>query len=181
MFVFIEDKQPLLEAVQTAGKREYDALLSQIKENPSLARTLNTPISTMPKYHYLTDHPIIKTASLLQIIEGSMQWPTLKSYFIKSSKGLYVGFIAINISQEGEEKSVNDVKVFSFGLENDADENQIYKDIPSFLDKCLAEYKKISWTAIEGNKANRAYEVYTKRHNGTITKDGKYLRYTCAK
>jgi hypothetical protein len=55
----------------------------------------------------------------------------------------------------------------------------MYKDLPAFLDKCLSKYGKVSWTAIEGNRANRAYEIYTKRHRGTISKDGKYVRYIC--
>jgi hypothetical protein len=74
---------------------------------------------------------------------------------------------------------VEDVTTFSLSLDNSDDENQMYKDLPAFLDKCLAKYKKGSWTAIEGNKANRAYAIYTKRRKGTISKDGKYIRYVC--
>jgi hypothetical protein len=74
---------------------------------------------------------------------------------------------------------VDGIKTFSFGLENSEDENQMYKDLPSFLDRCLVKYGKVSWTAIEGDKANRAYEIYTKRKKGTITKDGKHIRYVC--
>lgn len=45
----------------------------------------------------------------------------------------------------------------------------------------MAKYKKVSWTAFDGNKANRAYEIYTKRRKGTISKNGKYIRYACEK
>jgi hypothetical protein len=55
----------------------------------------------------------------------------------------------------------------------------MFKDLPAFLDKCLAKYGKVSWTALVGNKANRAYEIYIKRHKGIISKEGKYIRYSC--
>jgi hypothetical protein len=186
MLIFVEDKQPLFEVVQAAGKREYNALVAQVKWNPRLAQMLTAPIDTIPKYRFLLDDssPIysrIKSASLLQIIEFSMKIPSMESFFIKTPKGLYVGFIAINIVLEDGKPVVDDVKTFSFGLDDSADENQMYKDLPAFLDKCLAKYGKVSWEALEGNKANRAYEIYTKRRKGTISKDGKRIRYTCVK
>jgi hypothetical protein len=184
MIIFVEDKQPLFEVVQLVGKREYNALIAQVKQNPKLAQMLTVPVHTIPKYRYLLDdsspmYSRIKSASLLQIIEFSMKIPSMESYLIKTPKGLYVGFVAINIVSEGDRFVVDDVKTFSFGLDNSDDENQLYKDLPAFLDKCLAKYGKVSWTAIEGNKANRAYAIYTKRHKGTIIKDGKYIRYVC--
>jgi hypothetical protein len=103
----------------------------------------------------------------------------LESYFVKTPMGLYVGFIAISVITEDSRLVVNDVKTFSFGLANGSDENQMYRDLPSFLDRCLAKYGKVSWTAFEGNKANRSYEIYTKRKKGLITKDGKHIRYVC--
>jgi hypothetical protein len=58
------------------------------------------------------------------------------------------------------------------------DEN---KNIPVFLDKCLDKYKKASRNAIEENKANRAYKIYTKRRKGTVSKDGKHILYVFQK
>jgi hypothetical protein len=181
MRILIESNALLFEVVQTAGKQEYDTLLKQMEENPDLTQTLTTQLNKIPMYRFLTDDPILKYATLLEIIEGTMKRPQFESFFIKTLKGRYAGFIAIAIGSENGGMVVEDVKTFSFGLGNEADENQTYKDLPSFLDKCLAKYGKVSWEAIEGNKANRAYEIYTKRHNGTITKDGKYIRYTCVK
>ncbi|MDR1147604.1 MAG: hypothetical protein LBK66_03120 [Spirochaetaceae bacterium] len=180
MIILRESKEPLFEVVQLAGNTEYRILLNQMGSSPVLAQTLNAPIGTIPKYRYLIDSLWLSRASLLQIIKGTMERPGFESYFVKSPKGLYVGFIAILIANEDGKSVVNDVKTFSFGLDNSDDENQMYKDLPAFLDKCLAKYKKVSWTALEGNKANRAYEIYTKRRKGTISKDGKYIRYTCA-
>jgi hypothetical protein len=184
MRILIESNVPLFEAVQAVGKQEYDILLKQMEENPDLAYTLTTPMSKLSKYCFLMDdsffrNPITKYVNLLNIIEETLRRSQFKSFFIKTIKGLYTGFIAIAIGSENGETVVEDVKTFSFGLGNEADENQMYKDIPSFLDKCLAKYRKVSWEAIDGNKANRAYEIYTRRHNGTITKNGKYIRYTC--
>jgi hypothetical protein len=186
MRILVESNVPLFEVVQTAGKTEYDILLKQMEENPNLVQTLTTSMSKLPKYQFLMDdsffrNPITKYVNLLNIIEGTMKRPQFETFFIKTPKGLYIGFIAISLETENDKTVVEDVKTFSFGLGNEADENQMYKDLPSFLDRCLAKYGKVSWEAIEGNKANRAYEIYTKRHNGTITKNGKYIRYTCIK
>jgi hypothetical protein len=129
----------------------------------------------------LTDDPIFKNATLLEIIVGTMKRSSkgFESYFIKTSRGLMVGFLALHIVIEDEKPVVDDVKTFSFGLADSDDENQMFKDLPAFLDKCLAKYGKVSWTALVGNKANRAYEIYTKRRNGVISKEGKYIRYLC--
>jgi hypothetical protein len=184
MIVFVEDKQPLFEVVQLAGNREYNALVAQVRQNPKLSQMLTVPVHTIPKYRFLLDDssPIysrIKSASLLQIIEFSMKIPSMESYLIKTPKGLYVGFVAINLVLEDSRIIVDDVKTFSFGLDDSDNENQMYKDLPAFLDKCLAKYGKVSWTALERNKANRAYAIYTKRHKGVISKDGEYIRYVC--
>ena len=180
MIIFVEKKPPLFEVVQLAGEREYNILLRQMGRNPALAQTLTAPVGSIPKYRYLIDSLWLSRASLLQIIEGTMKRPGFESYFVKSSKGLYVGFIAIFIADEDGEPVVEEVKTFSFSLDNSDDDNQMYKDLPAFLDKCLAKYKKVSWTALAGNKANRAYEIYTKRRKGIISKDGKYIRYVHA-
>jgi hypothetical protein len=186
MRILVESNGPLFEVVQTVGKHEYDTLLKQMEDNPDLAKTLTTPMSKLPKYQFLMDdsffrNPITKYVNLLNIIDETIRRPQFESFFIKTVKGLYIGFIAIAMGFEDGKAIVEDVKTFSFGLGNEADENQMYKDLPVFLDKCLEKYGKVSWEAMEGNKANRAYEIYTKRHKGTITKDGKYIRYTCIK
>jgi hypothetical protein len=187
MIILVEKKQPLFEVVEAAGKREYNILLGQMKQNPELYKILTTPIVKLDKYKHLIDvelwksDPIFKNAALLDIIVGTMNRPGFESYFIKSSKGLYIGFLAIFIAAEGGERVVEDVKTFSFSLDDSDDENQMFKDLPAFLDKCLAKYGKVSWTALEGNKANRAYTIYTKRRKGSASKDGKYIRYTCQK
>jgi hypothetical protein len=181
MIIFVENRQTLFEVVEAAGKREYNILLGQMKRNPDLAKTLTSSIGSIPKYQYLIDSLWLRRASLLQIIKGTMERPGFESYFVKSPKGLFVGFIAVFITTENGRQVVDEVKTFSFSLDNSADENQMYKDLPAFLDKCLAKYGKASWTAIAGAKANRAYEIYTKRRGGTISKSGKYIRYVCGK
>jgi hypothetical protein len=181
MTIFVEKKRPLFEVVQLAGNREYKELLRQMERDPELTKTLNTPFRNLPKYRYLIDpnSPLIRNATLLMVIKGTMELSGFDSYFVKTPKGVYVGFLAITIEPEDGKPVVRDVKVFSFGMENSVDENQIYKDLPSFLDKCLAKYKKVSWTAMDGNKADRTYAIYTKRHHGTITKNGNQICYVC--
>jgi hypothetical protein len=145
MRIRIESSMPLFEVVRTAGKSEYDVLLKQMEGNPDLAQTLTTSLNKMPTYRFLTDDPILKYATLLEIIKGTMKRPQFESFFIETKKGPYIGFIAPAVGSEDGRPVVEDVKTFSFGLGNEADENQIYKDIPSFLDKCLAKYGKVSW------------------------------------
>jgi hypothetical protein len=177
--VLFKAKKHFVEALQSAGNAELEFLYKQMDLNPELKATLNTRISSSPKYQYLTDDPIFKNARLIQVIEGTIKEPSLLSYFLKNSQGLYVGFIAADMAIENGEKTIDDIKMFSFGLEAETDENLFYKDVPPLLDTLLKDYSKISWRAIEGNKANVAYSIYTKRHHGVIEKAGKIIQYTC--
>jgi hypothetical protein len=177
--IIFRKKKVFVEALQTAGHTELKSLYHQMDLNPELKAILNTRISTSPKYKYLTDAPIFRNARLIQIIEGTIEEPSLLSYFLKNSYGLYVGFIAASVTIENGKEVIDDIKMFSFGLEKEKDENLFYKDVPPFLDKLLRNYSKISWEAIAGNKANIAYRIYTKRHHGSIEKKGDHIRYTC--
>jgi hypothetical protein len=181
MIIYKENKQPIYEVVQAVGNQEYHALLSQMQQNLILDQTLNTPMNEISQYQFLTDDPIFKNATLLEIIVGTLKRSSkgFESYFVKTPRGLIVGFLALHIVIEDGKPVIDDVKTFSFGLTDPDDENQMFKDLPAFLDKCLAKYGKVSWTALVGNKANRAYEIYTKRRKGVISKEGKYIRYIC--
>jgi hypothetical protein len=177
--IILREKKVFVEALQAAGSTELKSLYRQMDLNPELKATLNTRISASQKYQYLTDSPIFKNARLIQVIEGTIKEPSLLSYFLKNSRGLYVGFIAANIAVENGERTIDDIKMFSFGLEGEEDENLFYKDVPPFLDKLLKDYSKVSWEALAGNKANIAYRIYAKRHKGAIEKEGNRIRYTC--
>jgi hypothetical protein len=91
----------------------------------------------------------------------------------------YAGFIALSLAQAEKETIVNDVKLFSFGLSPRENDNVIRKDVPALLDKCLKRFSKVMWIAHKDNKANIAYEVYRKKHNGKKEDLGKYWRYIC--
>jgi hypothetical protein len=179
MIVFRE-KDRFVEILQSAGKAEYRILLQQIARDTKLHDTLVVnKIGEQSEYKFLTDDPILQRATLLQVIEGTIKEPSIECYFVKNSTGKYVGFVGIVFEIENSDKVVKDVKIFTFGLSAREDENQFYKDIPLLLNKCLDKYKKVSWVALEGNKANTAYSIYTRRHNGTIEKQGNRIRYTC--
>jgi hypothetical protein len=179
MIVF-KEKDRFTEILQSAGKAEYRILLQQIAQDPKFRDTLAVKkIGEQPEYKFLTDDPILQRATLLQVIEGTIKDSNIECYFVKNSKGKYAGFVGIVFEIENGDKIVRDVKIFTFGLLAEEDENQFYKDIPSLLDRCLDKYKKVSWIALEGNKANTAYSIYTRRHNGTIEKYGNRIRYTC--
>jgi hypothetical protein len=167
-----------IEAIQPAAQKEYKELLNQMEQNPDLVLTLNTRVKDNPKYKFLTDDWMLGNATLLMIIDGSLKTPAMKSFFVKNSKNAFIGFIAINLVSEDNSIVVNNIKIFSFGLNGETDENQMFKDLPSFLNGLIQKYKKVSWIAIEGNKANRAYAIITKRYGGTIKKLGTHIRYT---
>jgi hypothetical protein len=103
--------------------------------------------------------------------------PDMKSFFIKNSSGLFVGFVAVLVDQEGGRDVISDIKMFSFGLDDKDDENQMYKDMPKFLDDLVKKYKKVSWGALDGNKANRVYAIVTKKYKGIIEKSGNHIQY----
>jgi hypothetical protein len=179
MLIF-KEKDYFIEILQSAGKAEYRILLWQIAQDAKLHDTLAVKkIGEQPEYKFLTDDPILQRATLLQVIEGTIKDSSIECYFVKNSTGKYAGFVGIVFGIENGGKIVKDVKVFTWGLSAKEDENQIYKDIPSLLDRCLDKYKKVSWAALKGNRANTAYSIYTRRHNGNIEKLGNRIRYTC--
>jgi hypothetical protein len=179
MIVF-KEKERFIEILQSAGRTEYRVLLRQIAQDSKLHDTLAVKkIGEQPEYKFLTDDPILQRATLLQVIEGTIKDSSIECYFVKNSIGKYAGFVGIVFETENGDKIVKDVKIFTFGLPAKEDENQFYKDIPSLLDRCLDKYKKVSWVALGGNKANIAYSIYTRRHNGNIEKIGNRIRYTC--
>jgi hypothetical protein len=178
--IIFKEKDRFNEILQSAGKAEYRILLRQMARDPKLYDTLAVKkIGEQPEYKFLTDDFILQGATLLQVIEGAIKESSIECYFVKNSTGKYVGFVGIIFSMENGGKAVKDVKIFTFGLSAEEDENQFYKDIPSLLDRCLDKYKKVSWIALKGNRANAAYSIYTRRHGGNIEKYGDKIRYTC--
>jgi hypothetical protein len=178
--IIFKEKDRFTEILQFAGKAEYRILLRQIAQDSKLRDTLTVKkIGEQSEYKFLTDDPILQRATLLQVIEGSIKDSNVECYFVKNSAGKYAGFVGVVFEIENGDKIAKDIKIFTFGLPVEEDENQFYKDIPSLLGRCLDKYKKVSWVALEGNKANTAYSIYTRRHSGTIEKYGNRIRYTC--
>jgi hypothetical protein len=140
---------------------------------------LTTPIAELPKYKYLTDSAWLGRATLFAIIDYSTRASSIESYFMKNSKGLYAGFIAAILDTEEGKKLVKDVKMFSFGLSPKEDENMIRRDAPQLLDQCLKRFPKVRWEAMKDNKANIAYEIYRKKHNGIRNDLGTKWEYIC--
>jgi hypothetical protein len=178
MIVFKESVK-LEEILQSAGKFQLDLLQNQMANDEELKKTLTTPMGKLPQYRFLTDSPWEKRFSLLTAMKIVIQEPTMESYFIKTSTGLYVGFITLLIDQEDGKPFVNGVKLFSFGISPKEDENMIRRDIPGLLDQCLKRFPKVRWEALKGNKANAAYEIYRKKHNGIRNDLGNSWEYIC--
>jgi hypothetical protein len=178
MIIFRESVR-LEEILQSAGAFQLQILKNQMASNSELNHTLTTPMGDLPKYQFLTDNDWIKSYSLLSAIEYTIQNHAAESYFIKTSKGIYVGFIALLFKMEDGKTIVNDIKMFSFGLSPKEDENMIRKDVPHLLDQCLKRFPKIRWEVMKNNKANVAYEIYRKKHNGTREDLGNAWEYIC--
>jgi len=156
------EEEKLSEKIVYAAFKEFNELVAQAKDNPIVGYNLRTPIINNEKYKYFTDD-MLKNATPIQIIKGSIETPNIKAYFFQNSKGLYTGFLAIS---EGGYRIINDIKVLSFGYDNSDDENLIFKDLPLFLAQLCKEYKSISWTGLKGNRANAAYKIAYKRLGG---------------
>jgi hypothetical protein len=144
-----------------------------------LKHTLTTPIAELPKYKYLTDSTWLGRATLFAIMDYSTRASSIESYFIKTSNGIYVGFIALLFEPENGKTIVNDIKIFSFGLSPKEDEDMIRRDAPQLLDQCLKRFPKVRWEAMKDNKANIAYEIYRKKHNGIRNDLGTKWEYIC--
>ena len=179
MIILEEAKQYLVEVLLPAKNEHLKILRKQMDSNKELKYTLTTPIRNLPKYKYLLDGTFLQARSLFEIIEYSLKFSDIESYFMKTSKGILVGFIAVSIEKENNKKIVNDIKLFSFGLSSKEDEDIIRKDVPDLMDVCLKKYSKVMWTAHRENKAIIAYDIFCKRKKGTWEDAGKYRRYTC--
>jgi hypothetical protein len=178
MIIFRESVK-LEEILQSAGKAQLDILQNQMANIPELKQTLTTPMGSMSKYKYLTDNTFIKGASLLLAIEFIIQQSHIRSFFIKNTKGLYVGFIGVVEGLENGKSIVEDIKMFSFGLPANEDENMMRKDAPHLLDQCLKKYSKVRWESLKDNRANISYEIYRKKHNGVRNDLGNKWEYIC--
>jgi hypothetical protein len=178
MIIFRESVR-LEEILQSAGASQIQTLKNQMASDAELKKNLTTPIEKLPKYKYLTDSTWLGRATLLAIIEYSIKGSSIESYFIKNSKGLYVGFIAAILDIENGNNIVKDVKMFSFGLSPREDEDMMRRDAPQLLDQCLKRFPKVRWEAMKDNKANIAYEIYCKKHNGIRNDLGAKWEYIC--
>jgi hypothetical protein len=178
MIIFRESVK-LEEILQSARDIQFQILKDQMASNDDLKKILTTKIEKLPKYKYLTDSPLFGRATLLAIIDYSIRDSSIESYFIKNSKGIYVGFIAVVLDIENGDTFVNDVKMFSFGLSPKEDEDMIRRDAPQLLDQCLKRFPKVRWVAIKDNKANIAYEIYRRKHNGIRNDLGNKWEYIC--
>jgi len=172
-------RQHLVEILQPAGNAQVRILKQQMSRSKELYHALNTPIKDLPTHQSLTNDPVFKRATLLQIIEGSIGKSGMESYFMKTSKGLYVGFIAIALDLKNDPVTVEDVKFFSFNLPPSEDENMIRRDVPALMDICLKRFPVVTWKALKTNKANAAYEIYRKKHKGKRDDLGDSWLYTC--
>jgi len=156
------EEERLSEKIVYAAFKEFDKLVAQSKSDPVVYYNLNTQIRQNTKYEYFA-YGAIRNASPLQVIKGCIESPNIKTYFFENSKGLYTGFVAII---EEDYKTVEDIKLLSFGRDNSNDENLIFRDLPMLMADICKKYKSITWTAHIKNRANKAYGIAFKKLGG---------------
>ena len=174
--MIILKEESLSEKIVSVAFKELKELSAQAETDPVLSHNLHTMIRSNKRYEFLldSDYSMLRNATPFQIIQGCIEAPNIKTFFLKNSKGLYTGFLGVI---EKSPKVIEDIKMFSFGLANNKDENLMYKDIPLFLSAICKNYKSVTWSERIGNKANTAYEIACKKLKGTIEKNGNRITY----
>jgi hypothetical protein len=157
-----------------------DLLKSEMGKDKELETFLTTPAKNLPNnYKYLVQdvNKEIEEYSLYDLIYASVlgkytgfteKW--LKPMF-STINGKPVGFVAYE--ENGD--SVTEIKMFSF---NPKQGTVLMRDLIILLNDLVSKYKQVSWTAFEGNPANRFYQKAMEKYDGTINKDGNKIRYT---
>ena len=144
---------------------EYE---KQKKERPDFRNLVLTKGENLPeKYKNLLGEtfPKYKNKTLEDlVIQSIKELGEDDVFFSVDEKGTIVGFIAIVVDED--ENKVNNIKMCSLKTGNDNEE--IMPDLKRLLDDLLQKYDSVSWVAVDSNKANGAYKLYTKHHNGVF-------------
>lgn len=159
----VNNKKHLAEQRVKADINEYE---KQKEERPDFKKLVLTKGEyLLDKYKNLLSEafPRYKNKTLEDLIKQSKaELGDDNVYFSIDKNGLIVGFMAVVVDED--ENKVNNIKMCSL---KDGDDNEdIMPDLKDFLDELLKKYDSVSWVAIDSNKANFAYKLYAKHHNG---------------
>ena len=139
-----------------------------------------TEIETNFKKYYYTDDMMLETGSLNNWCPNIQEEPEKGSfqYAIVNSKDNLIGYLDYHI--DWYNSCASRFGILSFDRGNPL----IGKDLFNELNKLINEYKlhRIEWRMVGGNPAEKSYDKFCEKHNGTkhILKDvikdkhGKY-------
>jgi hypothetical protein len=153
-------------------------LNNRMKDDKDLELFLTTKAKDLPtKYHYLVqDIEEYKEYSLYDLMFWTLQGK-LSGFTTGTVIPMFsmlgtnpVGFVAYIVKNN----EVIEIKMFSF---NPNGATVLMRDLIILLDRLVKQYNNVSWTAFEGNPANRFYQKAMEKYNGTINKDGNKITY----
>jgi len=134
-----------------------------MNNDPSLAKLMTTPAEELPvEYRNLVEEiaPNMMDKDLYFFIKTSIE-SGLVSLFSKSSGDILEAFIAYRV--KGNE--VKGIKMFSVNPNHK--DFTFQRDFDSFLsDVLLPNYKRIEWSALAKNSANKTYRRIIKKFGG---------------
>ena len=160
-----ESNQRLTEQRVKADLQEYERQKNTRPEFKSLVLTRGENLDAKYKNLLGETFPKYKNKTLEDLIKQSIQELGGEDvYFSVDKDGNIVGFIAIVVDED--ENKVNNIKMCS--LKSGNDNEDIMPDLKALLDDLLLKYNSVSWVAVDSNKANGAYKLYAKHHNGVI-------------
>lgn len=163
--IYKDGLNKLTEQRVKADINEYER---QKQERPDFEALVTTRGEELPgKYKNLLGEtfPKYKNKTLDDLIKQSIdELGGEDVYFSVDSSGTITGFIAIVVDED--ENKVNNIKMCS--LKSGNDNEDIMPDLKCLLDELIQKFDSVSWEAVDTNRANGAYKLYAKHHNGEI-------------
>ena len=154
------DLDALEDEMEKNEKLNPQPMIDDKNRDLTLREFLNKPAEELIKipkysdYQYLVQElELYKRNSLLDIIKGSLMGKKVGFLSKFSTNGSQIsGFAAYRV--QGDE--IVDIKTFKFNNANNAGDT-LLGDLNGLISELLGNYRKVSWSSVEQNRANIAY------------------------
>jgi len=162
-----------MERIVRAKWSDLEYAMEQDKE---LSTLLNTPVKDLPKnYRFLADELFndVENETLYHFIAMSLTFSIIiyKIYYIKSDSKI-TSIAACHIGYD----EVYEIKMLSFNPLQSSCVVRI-RDFNILLDDFIKKYKKISWSAMKENPANRVYQEVIENYGGNMKEQDGCIHY----
>ena len=168
-FAEILQKSHLKEQLISASLNELNIAM---KNDPVLEKLVTTPAKDLPiEYQNLVEEvaPNMMHKTLYYLIQRSIE-DGLISLFSKSIDSIIEGFVSYLV----ENDEVTGIKMFSLNPRHK--DFTFQEDLENFIKDLLSKYRKVSWTALAKNTANRTYISLIKKYNGECDPPESYKK-----